>query len=100
MPEMTSEQNCWLRTAILFLPPFLFPWRSASAQTFQFLAEVDFYYGIPPNIRFDFQAKETREAPDPKQAEIVPRVDFDLKPILWLKDMTALDLGCRCGGQN
>jgi len=64
----------------------------ACAQTFQTLPEVDFYYKIQPRIQFIFQAKETREAGDPTQAEIGPSLDFSMKPLLGLKRITAFDL--------
>lgn len=92
MPRMTSVQNCWLRAAVLLLPLFLLPCGPASAQTFQFLPEVDASTRIQPNIRFVFQAKETREAGEPTQAEIGPGFDFFLKPLIRLKDISAFDL--------
>lgn len=63
-----------------------------NAQTFQFLPELDVYYKFHPDIRLAFQAKETREANDPTQAEIGPSLDFFLKPLLRLKKVTAFDL--------
>jgi hypothetical protein len=65
---------------------------SVSAQTFQFLPEVDVYSRIQPDIRFSFQAKQTREAGDPTQAEIGPGFDFFVKPLVRLKRITAFDL--------
>jgi hypothetical protein len=64
----------------------------ASAQTFQFLPEVDIYSKIAPDIRFNFQAKETREGGDPTQAEIGPGFDFFLKPLVRLKKVTTYEL--------
>ena len=64
----------------------------AGAQSFQFLPEVDGYYQIQRNFTLDFQAKETREAGDPTQAEIGPSVAFTLKPLVQLKNMTTFDL--------
>ena len=78
------------RIAVLLLALLLCG--SAGAQTFQFLPEVDVYHKIQPDFRFTFQAKETREAGDPTQAEIGPSLDFYLKPILRLKEITAFDL--------
>jgi hypothetical protein len=66
--------------------------QTAKAQTFQFLPEVDAYTTIHPEIRFNFQAKETREAGDPTQVEIGPGFDFFLKPLLRLKRITVFDL--------
>jgi hypothetical protein len=90
--RMTPAQYRWVRVVFLFLPVLLLLCRPASAQTFQFLPEADVYSTIHPNIRFNFQAKETRDAGDPTQAEIGPGFDFFLKPLLRLKDVTAFDL--------
>jgi hypothetical protein len=79
-------------TAVVLLLSLFLPCGRASAQTFQFLPEVDANSKLDPNIRFTFQAKETREAGDPTQAEVGPGFDFFLKPILRLKDVTAFDL--------
>src|SRR5215831_2134860 len=65
--------------------------RSAAAQTFQFLPEVDAYTKIAPNIRFSFQAKETREAGDPTQAAIGPSFDFYVKPLVRLEKISIFD---------
>jgi hypothetical protein len=63
-----------------------------TAQTFQFLPEVDVYAWIHRNIRFTFQAKETREAGDPTQAELGYSFDFFVKPLVRLKRVTMFDL--------
>lgn len=81
-----------LKPALLLFLFFLLPSRSLSAQSFQFLPEVDLYSKIYPNIRFNFQAKETREAGDPTQAEIGPSFEFNLKPLLRLKNVSEFDL--------
>jgi Protein of unknown function (DUF2490) len=44
------------------------------------------------NFRLTFQAKETREAGDPTQAEIGPTLDFLMKPVLRLRKVAAFDL--------
>ena len=88
----TFVQDSGLRAAVLLLPLFLSLCVPARAQTFQFLPEVDASYKIQPNIRFVYQAKETREAGDPTQAEIGPSFDFFLKPLVRLKKITAFDL--------
>jgi len=64
----------------------------ARGQTFQFLPEADVYYRVQQGIRFNFQAKETREAGDPTQAEIGPSVDLFLKPLIRLQDVSTFDL--------
>jgi hypothetical protein len=70
---------------------FLLRCASANAQSFQFLPEIDAYYKIDPAIRFDFQAKETREAGDPTQVEIGPSLDFFIKPLLRLRNNRIFD---------
>jgi len=64
----------------------------ASAQTTQFLPEIDTYVKLAPEIRFVFQVKETREGGDPTQAEIGPSLDFYLKPWINLQKVTAFNL--------
>ncbi len=58
----------------------------------QVLPEVDTYFKLSSDQRIAFQAKETRESGEPTQAEIGPSLDFYLKPLLRLKDVTAFDL--------
>ena len=71
---------------------FFFCCVPAIAQTNQFLPEVDLYYKLNPDLRISFQAKETREAGDPVQAEIGPSLDFYFKPLFRLKGATEFDL--------
>jgi hypothetical protein len=63
-----------------------------SAQTSQVLPEIDTYFKLSSELRVSFQAKQTREAGDPTQAELGPSLDFYLKPLVHLKDVTAFDL--------
>lgn len=86
------KQTDWPGAALLLLVLIPFPCRTANAQTFQFLPEVDAYTKLQPNIRFNFQVKETREEGDPTQVEIGPGFDFFLKPLIRLKRVTAFDL--------
>ena len=52
---------------------------SRAQQTqFQFLPETDAYYEMSSTVRLDFQAKETREAGAPNQAEIARFFDAHL----------------------
>jgi hypothetical protein len=64
----------------------------ASAQAVQLLPEIDTYVKLISDLRVSFQAKETREAGDPVQAEIGPSLDFYLKPWIHLKSATEFDL--------
>jgi hypothetical protein len=78
--------------ALLTLIFFMLSCKAADAQTFQFLPEIDFYAKIQSDVRFDFQAKETREAGNPTQVEVGPSLDFFFKPLVRLKRITAFEL--------
>lgn len=65
---------------------------SVRAQTAQVLPEVDAYFKLSSELRVSFQAKQTREASDPVQAEIGPSLDFYLKPLIRLRNTTEFDL--------
>jgi hypothetical protein len=64
----------------------------AQAQSSEFLPEIDFYTKVHDGVRFTFQAKQTREAGEPVQAEIGPTVDFYLHPWIRLKEVNKFDL--------
>ena len=57
-------------TLVLLIAPCAF------TQTFQYLPEIDVYKRLNPNVRFVFQAKETREDGGPTQSEIGPSIEF------------------------
>ena len=80
----------WLMLALLLLLPS----SSAFAQTSttEFLPEIDANFKLNSYVRFVFQAKDTREGGDPTQAEIGPSIEFYLKPLLKLKNVTLFDL--------
>src|SRR5271156_5083896 len=88
--EMPCVRGRWLMAALLLLVPC----SSAFAQTSttEFLPEIDANFKLNSNVRLLFQAKETREGGDPTQAEVGPSVEFYLKPLLRLKDVTRFDL--------
>jgi hypothetical protein len=65
---------------------------TARAQTFQFLPEIDTYYKFDPNFRIYFQAKDTREGGAQNTAEIGPSLDFHVKSLQKLREITAFDL--------
>jgi len=78
-------RHYWLILAVL-----IFSAMPTIAQTFQFLPEVDTYFGVNSHVRVYFQAKETREGGDPTQAEKVVHVRGAAKsargsPLLRLK---------------
>lgn len=64
----------------------------AQTSTTEFLPEIDANFKLNSYVRFVFQAKDTREGGDPTQAEVGPSVEFYLKPLLKLKDVTLFDL--------
>ena len=64
----------------------------AQTSTAEFLPEIDTYFKLNSNVRFVFQVKDTREGGDPTQVEVGPSIEFYLKPLLKLKDVTVFDL--------
>lgn len=54
---------------------------TASAQTAQFLPEVNTYAAFNSRSRLLFQAKQTRENGQPTQGEIGPSIDFYWRPL-------------------
>ena len=85
---MTRLRFRWLAFAPLILAMAL----PAGAQADQLLPEIDAYYKISSPLRIWFQAKETREAGAPTTAEVGPSLDFYLKPLVQLSDITTFDL--------
>jgi hypothetical protein len=63
-----------------------------SSQEVQFLPEIDAYLKLNPHFRVSAQAKDTREGGQPTQAEIGPSMEFYLKPLIRLKEITLFDL--------
>lgn len=62
------------------------------AQEVQFLPEVDTYFTVDQRVRLFIQAKDDREGGDPQQFTFGPSVQFYLKPLLKLKNITLFDL--------
>jgi hypothetical protein len=65
--------------------------RTNAQTSFQFLPEVDVYYKLNGTVGFDFQAKDTREAGDPTQAEVGPSLTLSVPPLVRLKKVTTFD---------
>jgi hypothetical protein len=63
-----------------------------SSQEVQFLPEVDAYLKVNSELRFSAQAKDTRDGGESSQAAIGPSVEFYLKPLIRLRNITAFDL--------
>jgi Protein of unknown function (DUF2490) len=82
--------RCWLIVALLAL--CCSAGSAQSSQQTQFLPEVDAYLKLNPDIRVSFLAKDTREGGDSTQAAIGPSMEFYLKPLVRLKEITAFDL--------
>ena len=70
-----------------------------AAQISEFLPEVDAYYKVTPAVQIWMQAKETYEAGNPVTAEFGPSLNFSLKPMVRLQDITKAEAnfvtGCR-----
>jgi hypothetical protein len=78
---------------LLVLAPLIIFWcLHGSSQTAQVLPEINTQVKLSSDLRVDFQAKATREGGDPEQAEIGPSLDFYLKPLVRLKNVTEFDL--------
>src|ERR1700739_2552916 len=80
--------NHWPKIAFFLF----FVGASLSAQSVQFLPEIDSYLTLSSMVRTYFQAKDDREGGDPAQATLGPSIQFYLKPLLKLKRITAFDL--------
>jgi hypothetical protein len=63
-----------------------------TAQTSEFLPEIDVYAKLNPTVRLSFQAKHTREDGGTTQAEVGPSIDFYVKPLLSLRKASSHDL--------
>jgi len=88
--EMACIRNWWPMAALLALLPWV-PARAQSSTT-EFLPEIDTHLKLHSNVRFVFQAKDTREGGEPTQVELGPSIDFYLKPLVKLRDIGAFDL--------
>jgi Protein of unknown function (DUF2490) len=63
-----------------------------SSQEVQFLPEIDAYLKLNPDIRVSAQAKDTRDGGESTQVEIGPSMEFYLKPLIRLREITLFDL--------
>jgi hypothetical protein len=82
--------NCVRGQWLMAIPLFLLVCLPAGGQTSttEFLPEIDANFRLNSNERLIFQAKQTREGGAPTQAEVGPTVEFYLKPLLKLKNVT------------
>jgi Protein of unknown function (DUF2490) len=90
LESLRPRRTCLLPLVLLIL--FCTAGSAESSQEVQFLPEVDAFLKLDPHIRVSFQAKDTREGGDSSQAEIGPSMEFYLKPLIRLKEITAFDL--------
>ena len=85
----------WSKTQSLFGIAWvlvLMAWTPARSQDIQFLPEIDTYLKLNSTFRLYVQAKDDREGGDPQQFTFGPSVQFYLKPLLKLKNVTLFDL--------
>ncbi len=71
---------------------FMLSCEVVSAQEAEFLPEVDVYLKLSSSARLRVQASNTREGGDPTQLTIGPDLEFYIKPLIRLKQVTAFDL--------
>jgi hypothetical protein len=64
----------------------------ARAQDAQFLPEIDAHLKLTSSVRAYLQAKDDRDGGDPTQFTLGPSIQFYLKPLLRLKNITSFDL--------
>jgi hypothetical protein len=64
----------------------------ARAQDAQFLPEIDAHLKLTSFVRAYLQAKDDRDGGDPTQFTLGPSIQFYLKPLLRLKNITTFDL--------
>jgi hypothetical protein len=62
------------------------------AQSAQFLPEIDTHLKVNSFVRIYLEAKDDRDEGAPDQSAIGPSIQFYLKPLLTLKNITAFDL--------
>ncbi len=85
--DFRASRTSW-KVALLAL----FAWLPACAQDVQFLPEIDAHLTLNSHVRAYFEAKDDRDGGDPQQVTFGPSIQFYLKPLLKLKDVTHFDL--------
>lgn len=81
--------HCLLAALCLFLsaPPM-----HAQTTLTAYLPEVDSFFRLTSNMRFDFQAKGYMEDGDLNHAQIGPSLQLNLRPLKKLDEITVFDL--------
>src|ERR1700693_4696390 len=64
----------------------------ARSQETQFLPEIDAHLNLNSTLRAYVEAKNDRDGGDPTQFTIGPSIQFYLKPLIKLKEVTLFDL--------
>jgi|SRR6516225_6558881 hypothetical protein len=77
---------------LLLLATYLFTCLIAYGQDTQLVPEIDAHLKIDSNFRAYLQAKDDREGGDPDQVTFGPSLQFYLKPLVKLKQVTIFDL--------
>jgi len=93
--DASIHSKCmYLRFALLSLTAFFLgsAANTVSAQAVNFLPEVDTHLTLNSYMRTYLQAKDDRDEGASDQFSIGPSVQFYLKPLLKLRDITAFDL--------
>jgi hypothetical protein len=85
---MSNSSKHWPKIALTLLLA-CFP---LSAQTVQFLPEVDGYLKLTSKIRVYAEGKDDRDGGDSTQVTSGPSIQLYLKPLLKLKRVTTFDL--------
>jgi hypothetical protein len=80
----------WFVVVVLVL--FCRAGRAQSSQEVQFLPEIDAYLKVDSELRVSAQAKDTRDGGESSQAAIGPSMEFYLKPLIRLRNITVFDL--------
>jgi Protein of unknown function (DUF2490) len=88
--SLVAHRACWLALVLLML--LCRAGRAQSAQEIQFLPEIDAFLKLNPDIRVSVQAKDTRDGGQPTQAQIGPSMEFYVKPLIRLREITIFDL--------
>ncbi len=93
--RLMSERLLWsyaCQIVFLTFALILFAAAPARAQDTQFLPEIDAYLKLNPSVRTYLQVKDDRDGGDPTQFTFGPSIEFYLKPLIKLKQVTLFDL--------
>src|SRR5262249_15810270 len=86
-PRIMTLRNASLLAVVLIV--FL---EAIAAQETEFQPEGDIYLKLNSNLRLRGQIQNTREGSDPRQLMFGPDLDYYMKPLIRLKEVTTFDL--------